>query len=94
MKVAVLHGPEDLRLDEAEAFKAGPADLVIKVAAAGICGTDLHFRHMGPRFDRPMALGHEFAGEVIEVGAQVSSFKVGDRVAYNSNNSPDRKSVV
>lgn len=88
MKVAVLHGPGDLRLDDAEPFKAGSTDLVIKVAAAGICGTDLHFRHMGPRFDRPMALGHEFAGEVIEVGAQVRSFKVGDRVAYNSNNSP------
>jgi (R,R)-butanediol dehydrogenase/meso-butanediol dehydrogenase/diacetyl reductase len=88
VKVAVLHGPGDLRLDEVAAFKAGPADLVIKVAAAGICGTDLHFRRMGPRFDRPMALGHEFAGEVIETGPQVTSFKVGDRVAYNSNNSP------
>lgn len=88
MKVAVLHGPGDLRLDETAPFKAGPADLVIKVAAAGICGTDLHFRNMGPRFDKPMALGHEFAGEVVEVGPLVTSFKVGDRVAYNSNNSP------
>ncbi|HYP64664.1 MAG TPA: zinc-binding dehydrogenase, partial [Acidocella sp.] len=56
--------------------------------ASGICGTDLHFRHMGPRFDKPMALGHEFAGEVIEAGPNVKSYKVGDRVAYNSNNSP------
>ncbi len=89
MKVAVLHGPEDLRLDEVKRPQAGPGDLVVKVVAAGICGTDLHFRHMGPRFpDRPMPLGHEFAGEVIEVGARVSSFKLGDRVAYNSNNSP------
>lgn len=88
MKVAVLHGPGDLRLDEAETFKAGPADLVIRVGAAGICGTDLHMRHMGPRYNRPMALGHEFAGEVVEVGPQVTSFKVGERVAYNSNNSP------
>jgi threonine dehydrogenase-like Zn-dependent dehydrogenase len=88
MKVAMLHAPGDLRLDETSDFSAGPADIVIKVAAAGICGTDLHFRHMGPRFDKPMALGHEFAGEVIEAGRDVTGFKVGDRVAYNSNNSP------
>jgi threonine dehydrogenase-like Zn-dependent dehydrogenase len=62
--------------------------VVIKVAAAGICGTDLHFRAMGTRFGRPMPLGHEFAGEVIEVGASVKSFKPGERVAYNSYNSP------
>ena len=36
----------------------------------------------------PMALGHEYAGEVIEVGPEVTSWKVGDRVAYNSNNAP------
>ena len=88
MKVAVIHGPGDLRLDEGQPPKAGPGDLVIRVAAAGICGTDLHFRHLGPRFSRPMPLGHEFAGEVVEVGPNVRSFQVGDRVAYNSNNSP------
>jgi len=88
MKVATIHGPGDLRLDDAPRPAAGPLDIVIKVAAAGICGTDIHFRHMGPRFDRPMPLGHEFAGEIIEVGPQVRSFKVGERVAYNSNNSP------
>lgn len=88
MKVAVLHGPGDLRLDETPRPAAGAQDIVIKVVAAGICGTDLHFRNMGPRFDKPMALGHEFAGEVIEAGPQVTSFKIGDRVAYNSNNSP------
>jgi len=88
MKVAVIHGPGDLRLDDAERPTAGAGDIVIKVAAAGICGTDLHFRNMGARFNRPMPLGHEFAGEVIEAGPGVSSFKSGDRVAYNSYNSP------
>jgi 2-desacetyl-2-hydroxyethyl bacteriochlorophyllide A dehydrogenase len=88
MKVAVLHGPGDLRLDDAQRPIAGPDDVVIKVVAAGICGTDLHFRSMGPRFERPMPLGHEVAGEVIEAGPKVRSYKVGDRVAYNSNNSP------
>ncbi|HTZ69121.1 MAG TPA: alcohol dehydrogenase catalytic domain-containing protein [Acetobacteraceae bacterium] len=88
MKQAVLHGPGDLRLDDAPPPKAGPGDVVVKVAAAGICGTDLHFRNMGTRFGRPMPLGHEFAGEIIEVGPKVTSFKPGDRVAYNSYNSP------
>jgi (R,R)-butanediol dehydrogenase/meso-butanediol dehydrogenase/diacetyl reductase len=88
MKVAVLYGPDDLRLDDAERPVAGPGDVVIKVAAAGICGTDLHFRKIGTRFNRPMPLGHEFAGEVVEVGAEVRGFEAGNRVAYNSYNSP------
>lgn len=88
MKAAVIHAPGDLRVDGVEAPTAGPGDVIVKVAAAGICGTDLHFRGMGPRFDRPMPLGHEFAGQIIEAGAEVRHFKVGDRVAYNSNNSP------
>ncbi len=89
MKVAVLHAPLDLRLDEVAVPEIGPDDLLVKVASAGICGTDLHFRHMGPRFEgKPMPLGHEYAGEVVDVGANVTRFNVGDRVAYNSNNSP------
>src|SRR5262245_42684510 len=88
MKVAVLHGPGDLRLEESALPVANSGDVVIKVAAAGICGTDLHFRSMGTRFGRPMPLGHEFAGEVVEVGSSVTSFSPGDRVAYNSYNSP------
>jgi (R,R)-butanediol dehydrogenase/meso-butanediol dehydrogenase/diacetyl reductase len=89
MKMAVLHGVRDLRLEHFPAPEVGPSDLMIKVASAGICGTDLHFREMGPRFpDQPMPLGHEYAGEVIAVGAQVTSYRKGDRVAYNSNNSP------
>lgn len=88
MKVAVLHAAGDLRLDEARKPEPGAGDVLIGVAAAGICGTDLHFRNMGTRFGRPMPLGHEFAGEVVAVGGNVRSFKVGDRVAYNSYNSP------
>jgi 2-desacetyl-2-hydroxyethyl bacteriochlorophyllide A dehydrogenase len=88
MKVAVLHGVNDLRLDDAQRPTAGRADILVKVAASGICGTDLHFRGMGTRFGKPMALGHEFAGTVVEAGPDVTSYKVGDRVAYNSNNSP------
>src|SRR5579864_9292043 len=45
MKVAVIHAPKDLRVDELDRPKAGPDDVVVKVAAAGICGSDLHYRH-------------------------------------------------
>jgi (R,R)-butanediol dehydrogenase/meso-butanediol dehydrogenase/diacetyl reductase len=65
--------------------------VVVKVVAAGICGTDLGYRVTGgpggPQ-EKPLPLGHEFAGEIIEVGPEVKAFKVGDRVAYNSFNSP------
>ena len=89
MKVAVLHGIRDLRLDDTPYPVIGDNDLLIRVKSAGICGTDLHFRHMGPRFPgQPMPLGHEFAGEVVGAGKAVTSFRLGDRVAYNSNNSP------
>jgi (R,R)-butanediol dehydrogenase / meso-butanediol dehydrogenase / diacetyl reductase len=89
MKMAVLHGVRDLRLDSFPQPAIGSHDLLIKVAAAGICGTDLHFNALGPRFpNKPMPLGHEYAGKVIEVGAEVVSYRLGDRVAYNSNNSP------
>ena len=48
MKVAVLHGPGDLRLDDAQRPTAGPGDLVVKVVSAGICGTvGLHVAHSG-----------------------------------------------
>lgn len=89
MRMAVLHGVRDLRLDQFPQPSVGPRDILVKVAAAGICGTDIHFREMGPRFpEKPMPLGHEYAGEIIAAGDEVSSYKVGDRVAYNSNNSP------
>ena len=65
MKVATLHGPGDLRMDDEQRPTCGAGDVVVKVAAAGICGTDIHFRAMGTRYGRPMPLGHEFAGEIL-----------------------------
>jgi threonine dehydrogenase-like Zn-dependent dehydrogenase len=91
MKVAVVDGPGVVRLDDMQRPVAGPADVVMKVIAAGICGTDIQYRTTGGpglRGPGPMPLGHEFAGEIVEVGPQVKSFRPGDRVAYNSYNSP------
>lgn len=83
----VIHAPNDLRLDERDTGEMGPGEVMVRVAMGGICGSDLHyFRHGGTgtiRLKEPMALGHEVAGTVTAIGAEVSSLKVGDRVAVN-----------
>jgi threonine 3-dehydrogenase len=65
--------------------EVGPNDVLVKVRAAAICGTDLHILPWTPyaaaRFKPPMVFGHEFAGDIVEVGANVSECKAGDRVA-------------
>lgn len=83
MKAAVLHGPDDLRVEEVPTPRAGPGEVVVRVRANGICGTDL--RVVGGTKTRgvvlPRIIGHELAGEVAEVGAGVTAVRVGDRVS-------------
>ena len=88
MQAARLFGREDLRLEQVEIPKAGPGELVLRVAAALTCGTDLkvyrrgyHAKMMTAADGGGMAFGHEIAGIVSEVGAGVTEFAVGDRVA-------------
>ncbi len=80
MKQIMLHGANDWRLDEIPEPVAGPHDAVVRVAACGICGTDLSYIHLGLTPGRPIPLGHEMAGVVESVGAEVSDVAVGDRV--------------
>ena len=65
--------------------KIGPRDVLVHVRAAAICGTDLHIMHWSQyaedRLTLPMVFGHEFAGDIVEVGPEVTGFAVGDRVA-------------
>ncbi|AWU98264.1 L-idonate 5-dehydrogenase [Burkholderia sp. JP2-270] len=83
----VIHGPNDLRVEEQDAGEIGPGQVRVDVAMGGICGSDLHyFRHGGfgaIRLQQPMVLGHEVAGTVAAVAPDVTSVKVGDRVAVN-----------
>lgn len=83
MQAAYLFGPRDLRIIEDEPDTLGPDEVRIDVALSGICGTDLH-RYAGLVFGAPdtgpVPLGHEYSGRVTEVGAQVRTFNVGDRV--------------
>lgn len=80
MKQIRVHGPGDWRLDDIDDPDPGPADVLVRVAACGICGTDLHMVSSGGFTGRPMPLGHELAGVVDWVGADVGSVSVGDRV--------------
>jgi L-iditol 2-dehydrogenase len=65
--------------------RPGPRDVLVAVKSCGICGSDMHFYEHGRIGDfvvkAPLVLGHEAAGEVVEVGAEVKSLRAGDRVA-------------
>ena len=63
----------------------GPHDAVVRVHACGICGTDVHIFRGEYLGDYPVIPGHEAAGEVVQVGAEVTRFRVGDRVAIEPN---------
>ena len=88
MNAAVLHGREDVRIEQVPVPEAAPGELIVSVGAALTCGTDLKVFRRGyhARMIVPPALfGHELAGTVVQVGEGVTGFAVGDRVvALNS----------
>lgn len=90
MKALVKTGPvKGAELLEVEVPAIGPNDLLVKVQAAAICGTDNHIYDWTPwaeaRLELPRIFGHEFAGEVAEVGSAVTGFHVGDPVAAETH---------
>jgi len=78
LRVAVYHGPGDIRLEERPVPKPGPRDILVEMRACGICGSDLMDWYIAPR--APLVLGHEPTGVVVEVGRDVEGFSEGDRV--------------
>lgn len=82
MKALVYHGPEILKWEEIPDVSPGEGEVLIKVKAVGICGSDVHgYLGITGRRTPPMVMGHEFSGIVAAVGAGVTSVKSGDRVA-------------
>jgi (R,R)-butanediol dehydrogenase/meso-butanediol dehydrogenase/diacetyl reductase len=79
MKAAVMRGARDIAIEEVPYPTLAPDGVIIKVRACGICGSDLHMYRHGPPV--PWRMGHEFSGDVVEVGADVSGAAVGDRIA-------------
>jgi L-iditol 2-dehydrogenase len=79
--VKTAKGPGFIEIRDVEVPKIPSPDWVlIRVKAAGICGTDLHIWHDQFHYWPPVVLGHEFAGVIVEVGANVKKWKAGDRV--------------
>lgn len=87
MQAYVLHGAEDIRLEQAPRPVPGPDEVLVKVRAAGICGSDLHYYAHGRCGNfiptRPFILGHEFAGEIVASGDDANASLVGTRVAVD-----------
>ncbi len=73
-------GVGHLELREVPEPQPRPDQVLIEVKAAGICGTDIHVKHDEFPYWPPVILGHEFAGEVVQVGSEVTGWQVGDRV--------------
>ena len=84
MKTARYYGIEDIRYEELPVPNCREKDVLIKVAYAGICGSDLHIYKKGMFIQNiPETMGHEFSGTVIKTGSKVHSLQAGDRVTAN-----------
>ncbi|KRE35266.1 NAD(P)-dependent alcohol dehydrogenase [Paenibacillus sp. Soil522] len=85
MKAAVMHNTREIKIEEYPVPQIGPDEVLIKVMAVGICGSDLHYYSHGRIgkyvVDKPFILGHECAGDIAAIGSNVQRFQVGDRVA-------------
>ena len=78
MRVAMYYNNSDVRLEEMPVPDIGPGELLLKVEASGLCGSDVMEWYRIQR--APMVLGHEVSGEVVQVGAGVEQYKEGDRL--------------
>jgi threonine 3-dehydrogenase len=83
--LAKLHAEPGIWMTEAEKPKMGHNDLLIKIRKTAICGTDMHIYHWDDWSQKtipvPMTVGHEYVGEVVDMGQEVRGFAVGDRVS-------------
>lgn len=83
MKAAVISAAGKAEVTTVDDPAPGPSDVVVDVAACGLCGTDLHILEgeFAPKL--PVIPGHEFAGEIVAIGSEVTGLAVGDRVAVD-----------
>lgn len=89
--VRKMESARGLTLTEVEVPKPGPADLLVKIKACSLCGTDVHIYNWDPPFSQgrlvpPKTLGHELCGEIVEIGSAVrGDFEIGDQVSAESH---------
>jgi L-iditol 2-dehydrogenase len=84
-RAVVLHGPGDVRVEDRAVPEPGAREVLVEIAAVGVCGSDVHYYEHGRIGSfvvrEPMVLGHESAGRVVALGPGASGHAVGDRVA-------------
>ena len=85
MKAVVLYAPEEIKIQDIDIPKPHKTDVLIKVKACGVCGTDNALYRGEYPGNYPVVIGHEFSGDVIEVGEDVTKFTAGDRVTVDPN---------
>lgn len=84
MKAVVVHEPGAVQVENVPMPEVGRKDVLVKVGACGICGTDIHIIDGEfPPTRYPIIIGHEFGGTIADVGPDVVGFKVGDRVGVD-----------
>jgi L-idonate 5-dehydrogenase len=87
MIACVIHGAKDLQIETRSEPKPSTGEVIVRFGAGGICGSDLHYYHEGSvgnfELREQMVLGHEVAGEIVEIGEGVTKVRPGQRVAVN-----------
>ncbi len=85
MRVSVLRGVKDLRVEERPVPRPGPGEVLIRIGSVGVCGSDVHYYEHGRIADfvvrDPLVLGHEAGGQIVGVGEGVPADRVGERVS-------------
>ena len=79
MRVAVWYNNKDVRVEERPVPQIGPGEILVRIEASGICGSDVMEWYRKDKV--PLVLGHEVAGVIEKIGTEVTDYKVGDRVA-------------
>ena len=94
MLACTIHAKEDLRIDSAATPEIGPGEVLVRLGAGGICGSDLHYYFEGRNgsfvIREPLIPGHEASGVVAAIGAGVTRVKVGDKVAVSPSHACGR----
>jgi 2-desacetyl-2-hydroxyethyl bacteriochlorophyllide A dehydrogenase len=81
MKAAVWYGGKDIRIEDVPTPKIKDDEVLVRVKAVSICGSDVHaYRGVSKRRTPPLVMGHEFSGEIVKLGKSVKGFKEGTRV--------------
>jgi len=81
MRAAVLREPKTFDIVHIDKPRVGATEALVKVRVCGICGSDLHaYKGLSPDIKLPIILGHEFSGDVVEIGRNVDAVQVGERV--------------